>query len=338
MPRAAPYQIRVADTEYSYFCEPGENILRAGLRAGIGIPYECNAGGCGSCKIELVTGEIEDLMPAAPGIRARERKRNRVLACQCTPLTNCEIRTRVAPEFIAPVPSLRFEARFVASRDITADIREFVFAAVGPSCFLPGQYAVLNLPSLHRSRAYSMSNQPNKAGEWGFMIRRVPDGLVSNYLFDVLKIGDSIYIEGPLGLAYLRPHTSRDIVCVAGGSGLAPVVSIVNAQQSGEPGPGTRWLFYGGRGPADIPEFGQLILTGTPTRVHTSVSVAALAAGAGWRGDVCFVHELLERNLPAPLATYDYYLAGPPPMIEVLVRMLVAQKVSLGSIRYDRFF
>jgi toluene monooxygenase electron transfer component len=98
------------------------------------------------------------------------------------------------------------------------------------------------------------------------------------------------------------------------------------------------WVFYGGRGPLDIPQFERLLSPSTRTRVHTSVSVAALAEHAGWRGEVCLVHELLERRLPSPLADYDYYLAGRPPMIAALVRMLVAQHVSPKSIRYDRFF
>jgi toluene monooxygenase electron transfer component len=323
----------------SYSCAAGDTVLRAGLRAGLGLPYECNAGGCGSCKFELVSGAVDDLWPEAPGIRPKERERGRRLACQSIPRGNCEIKLRTADSYVPAITPQRFVAHFVGRRVVTSDIHEFDFLATGAANFLPGQYALLRIADAGQDRAYSMSNQPNAQGLWRFMVRRVPQGKVSNALFD-LKEGAEVGLDGPYGIAHLRSSVQRDIVCIAGGSGLAPMVSIINGALA-QPALGGReaWLFYGGRGPADIPRIGEFIHPHPRVRFHPAISVPELAEGTDWAGEVGMVHEMLPRKLPRVLAQYEYYLAGPPPMIEAVVRTLqVDHGVSADAIHYDRFF
>lgn len=324
----------------SYVCTAGDTLLRAGLRAGLGLPYECNAGGCGSCKFELLAGEVDDLWPEAPGIRAKERECGRRLACQSVPRGDCEIKIRTADTYVPTVTPRRFMVRYLGSRGVTSDIREFDFQASVPADFLPGQYALLRLPNAGQQRAYSMSNQPNAGGLWRFMVRRVPAGQISSRFFDVLQEGAEVEVDGPYGIAQLRLDVPRDIVCIAGGSGLAPMVSIINGAVA-HPALGEReaWLFYGGRGPADIPKISDFIDPHPNVRFHPAISVPALAEGTDWGGESCMVHELLPRKLPRELAAYEYYLAGPPPMIETVVRMLQTDyQVPAKSIHYDRFF
>jgi toluene monooxygenase electron transfer component len=242
--------------------------LRAGLRAGLGLPYECNAGGCGSCKFELVSGAVDDLWPEAPGIRPKERERGRRLACQSIPRGNCEIKLRTADSYVPAITPQRLVAQFVGRRFVTSDIHEFDFLAAGAANFLPGQYALLRIADAGQDRAYSMSNQPNAQGLWRFMVRRVPKGKVSNALFD-LQEGAEVGIDGPYGIAHLRSSVQRDIVCIAGGSGLAPMVSIINGALA-QPALGGReaWLFYGAGGP---PTFQGLANSSTPIRVCASI-------------------------------------------------------------------
>lgn len=335
------HSICIAGTDVTFACASGENLLRTALSAGIGIPYECNAGGCGSCKIELLSGEVEDLWPEAPGIRPKDKERRRRLACQSSPLSDCEIKVHPANEFVPPVKPRRFEAKYQSSVYVTPDIREFCFASSGPADFLPGQYAMLRLSGMRELRAYSMSNQPNHSGEWKFMIRNVPGGNISGKFFDSLTPGAAVELDGPYGIAHLRPEEqTRDIVCIAGGSGLAPMVSILNGATSHE---GLAeldiWMFYGGRGPQDIPKFEDFVHLHPNVCFHSAISVPALAEGTDYEGEVCMVHELLPRKLTKPPAAYEYYLAGPPPMIEAVVRLLIVdQKVPPAQIHYDRFF
>lgn len=338
LPQAQVATVQIAGGA-SFACAPGDTLLRAGLRAGLGLPYECNAGGCGSCKFELVSGSVDDLWPDAPGIRAKERERGRRLACQSSPRGDCEIKIRTADSYVPQTTPQRLSARYIGSRAVTADIREFDFLAPGPANFLPGQYALLRLPAAGQDRAFSMSNQPNAQGLWRFMVRLVPGGKVSTDLF-ALQEGADVAIDGPYGIGHLRSAAQRDIVCIAGGSGLAPMVSIINGALA-QPALGGReaWLFYGGRGPNDIPRIDGFIHPHPRVRFHPAISVPALAEGTDWAGEVGMVHEMLPRKLPHALSSYEYYLAGPPPMIEAVVRMLQAEHhVSADAIHYDRFF
>ena len=334
------HRVRIAGTDVSFAAAEGDNLLRAGLRAGIGLPYECNAGGCGSCKFELISGEIEERWLEAPGLTAKDRARGRRLACQCRALSDCEIKVRPAESFLTATPPLVFDAEYLGHRNVTADMRELRFRGPGPARFLPGQYALLDIPGAGQLRAYSMSNLPNDDGDWDFIVRKVPNGRVSTLLFDALRPGDRIAIDGPLGLAHWRDDAGRDIVCIAGGSGIAPIVSIANAAAT-MPASSARpiWLFYGGRGPADLPVFDEWLLDAAKVQVRTAVSAPELADAVAWTGERGLVHELAARTLTGELSAHRYYLAGPPPMIETAVRMLMVEhKVPAQQIHYDRFF
>jgi len=340
--------IRITGTDASFECAQGDTLLRAGLRAGIGLSYECNAGSCGTCKVELVSGDLDDLWPDAPGIKPRDRDRGWRLACQSVARGDCSIKTRVAELYVPKHRPLRAAARLEATREITHDIREFSLRTEAPAHFLAGQYAMLTLPGVTTlggaptPRAYSMSNTSNDDGLWQFMIRRTPIGAVSNALFE-LAPGARVELDGPFGLAYLREDSERDIVCIAGGSGIAPMVSILDAAAAhAQVRHRGAWLFYGGRGPADVPAISRVLKSHRLERQlewHPVVSVPALAEGTDWSGEFGFVHELLPRKLPKPLPEYEFYFAGPPPMIEATIRLLVTENhVPPSQLHFDRFF
>lgn len=319
------------------------SLLRAALRDGVGFPHECHSGGCGSCRFELLAGDVEVVWPQAPGLTDRDRRRNRYLACQCVARSDLQIKANVAAEYLPRVQPRLFRARFIEAIPVTHDILEFRFATDEPAEFLPGQYALMELPGVEGSRAYSMSNTPNPQGEWHFQIRRVPDGKGSNYLAEQLKPGESIGIEGPYGLAYLRTDSPRDIVCVAGGSGLAPVVSIARGAAAAKMFDSRQlYFFYGGRTPRDI--CGEDFLRSLPgygERIHYYPVVSSPEGdpSSAWEGEVGFVHELVRRTLPDRIRELEFYFAGPPPMSQALQEMLMLEyQVPFEQIHYDRFF
>jgi toluene monooxygenase electron transfer component len=333
------FDITLTGAETSFKCADDDTILRAGLREGLGLAYECNTGACGSCKFELLEGEVHDLYPEASGLRAKEREKGKRLACQCVPLSPCRIKIHTGDQYKSPFRPARFRARFESYRAITPDMGVIAFKAERAAQFVAGQYAMLTLGAGAKTRAYSMSNTANDEGRWEFIIRAVPGGAVSP-VFSELRAGDEAEIDGPFGVAYFRPQIARPIVGIAGGSGLAPVLSILRAAGADEGFSQAMSLFYGGRGPADIPDIPEL-LGGVAGDVsyHPAVSVPELAQQHGWTGQVGFVHELLPGKLALPLAAYEYYMAGPPAMIEAVVRMLVADhKVPMEQIHFDRFF
>ena len=319
---------------------PGDTLLRAALRAGVGLSYECNSGGCGGCKFELLAGDIETLWPAAPGLGERDRRRGRHLACQCRALGDVTIKAASGPEYVPVRAPRRRRAVLTGSADITHDLREFRFRAEGEADFLPGQFAMLDLPGLASSRAYSLANTSNGDGEWHFQIRRVPNGQGTATLFDHLQPGAEIGLDGPYGVAYLRTDSPRDIVCVAGGSGLAPMISIARgAAEAGMLGARRLHFFYGAREPRDV--CGEAMLAGLPGfggRI-TYCPVVSMPGDGGWTGATGFVHSHLPAALPAPLARYEFYFAGPPPMTQALQEMLmVDHRVPFEQIHFDRFF
>lgn len=335
------FRIRLAGSETAYPCGADDTLLRAGLRQGLGLAYECNVGACGSCKFELIEGEVDDLFPAAPGLRPKEREKGKRLACQCVPRSDCTIKIRSGDEYVSALPPARFKARFVGKTALTPDISLFTFAADRPAEFLAGQYAMLAVPALGQARAYSMANIANADGLWQFIVRRVPDGQVTAYLFERLQPDAELDIDGPYGIAYLRTDVQRPIVGIAGGSGLAPVLSVMRGAARARCTDGARpAMLYGGRTPADIPDVGRMAAqAGIEVDFHPVISAPENAAAQAWTGDVGFVHEFIEKKLGSPLPGYEYYLAGPPPMIEAAVRLLVAEhKVPASQIHFDRFF
>lgn len=323
--------------------ENGDTILRAALRAGIGFSYECNSGGCGSCKFELIDGDVETLWADAPGLTERDRRRGRLLACQCRASGAVTIKAPTSLEYQPKIRPHRQLARLSEIREVTHDIHEFRFVAEQSGNFLPGQYAMLDLPGVGSSRAYSLSNTANERREWHFQVRRVLHGKATQVLFNQLKVGDAVGLDGPYGIAYLRTDSPRDIVCVAGGSGLAPMISIARgAAEAGMLATRKLYFFYGARTPRDIcgeEMLRELASYGDRILYFPVVSLPAECEGPAWQGEIGFVHDLVARTFPSNLPTFEFYFAGPPPMTQALQEMLmVGHRVPFGQIHFDRFF
>lgn len=336
--------VTVNGGEVRFEVAEGDTLLRAALRAGVALPYECGVGACGCCRCEVTRGQVEVLWAEAPGLSERDRRKGRQLACQCRPLGDVDLTLRLDPRGTAPTPPRRQAATLRAVRPLTHDLREFVFQTETPAAFEPGQYAFLGLPGLARERAYSMANLANAAGEWHFGVRRVPGGEASQALFDCLQPGDTVALDGPYGMAWLRPDVARDIVCIAGGSGLAPMLSVARGAAATllREGPRRLDFFYGGRTPADLcgqAELAALEVPGQRLRYHAAVSDAAAATAAGWTGAVGPIHTLVEQTLGAALAEREVYLAGPPGMVEAVLTLLqVSHRIPPERIHFDRFF
>jgi toluene monooxygenase electron transfer component len=313
------------------------SLLRGALRAGVGFPHECSVGGCGGCRFELLEGELASLWEGAPGLSAKDKRRGKHLACQARPLSDCRIRVRPGDEYRPQVPPRRRAATLIERRALTADMAELTLRTAAAAEFLPGQYALLELPGVTGARAYSMSNLANAEALWQFIIRRVPGGAGTTALLEGLRVGDAVALDGPYGLAYLRSDSARDLVCIAGGSGLAPMLSVARAVAS-EPSSRRVEFFHGVRTTDDLcagPLLEALPGFGARLRFHPVVSLPG--ADAGWTGARGLVHEQLSLTLGAALSTHDFYLAGPPPMVQAVQELLMIQhRVPFAQVHFDR--
>jgi toluene monooxygenase electron transfer component len=334
-------QIRNADGA-AFTCAVDDTILRAGLRAGLGFPYECNSGSCGTCKVELLEGKIHSLRPDAPGLGERDRAKNRVLACQARPESDCSIKVRLRPENVPVHRPARFQVRLESVRDLTHDMREFRFKAQGAAPgFLPGQYALFELPGLDAPRTYSMSNVDDGSGTWEFIVRRVPGGQGTNTLFDKVAVGAEIRLDGPYGLAYLRTDAPRDIVCIAGGSGLAPVLSIARGAVREPKLEGRNiHVFYGARTHRDL--CGEIHLGELPgfgERLFFYPALSMVDADAPqWKGKTGFIHEIARDFIGDRWNEFEYYFAGPPAMAQAVQQMLIEKRVPYPQVHFDSFY
>jgi toluene monooxygenase electron transfer component len=332
------HTIRIDGGESFVVSAEEPSLLRGALRAGVGFPHECSVGGCGGCRFELLEGEVDTLWAEAPGLSERDRKRGKRLACQSRPLSDCTIKVRTGEEYRPPVAPRRLPVTLVARRDLTRDTAEFTFQADEPAAFRAGQYALLELPGIEGPRAYSMSNLANGQGRWQFIIRRVPGGNGTTALYERLQVGDRVVLDGPYGMAWWRPGQNRETICIAGGSGLAPMLSVARAALARSRGRPLHF-FYGVRTPADLCAEPFLeVLPGAAERLRYHPVVSDAADGDGWAGARGFVHQTVASTLAKPLSDYEYYFAGPPPMIEAVQQLLmIDNQVPFNQIHFDRF-
>jgi toluene monooxygenase electron transfer component len=330
-----------------YSCPEHDTVLRSGLRAGLGFPYECNVGSCGNCKFELLEGEIENLWPESPGLSEKDRQRNRWLGCQSRAKTDLRIKLRTSEHYRAIHTPLQTHAVLLRHTALTHDISEFVFECEHPMAFASGQYALIHLPGVKGPRAYSMSNAGVHSKVLEFQVRRVPQGVGSDVLFG-LTPGERVLTDGPYGMAYLREDSERDLLLVGGGSGLAPMLSLARGALMSERLRSRQIHFlYGARQPRDL--CAKELLEAATQEVHESFEegrvhytavlsdpIEAQALPQGCRAG--FVHEALEALHAQALSQFEIYFAGPPLMAQAMIKLLVSHKVPMDQVHFDQFY
>jgi toluene monooxygenase electron transfer component len=336
-------RITLANSDAAFDVAEGDTVLRAALRAGLGFPYECNVGSCGNCRFELQEGEVAHLRADPPAWGERDRARKRWLGCQAAPAGDCRIKVGLQEKYV-PLVRPRISGAVLTERhDVTHDIVEFRFRLDDPHPFLPGQYALVDAPGVTGARAYSMCNVAGAGtADWHFQIKRVPGGAATGALFDRLRAGDRVTLDGPYGMAWLREEAPRDVLCLAGGSGLSPMVSIARAAAV-SPRLADRSIrfLYGGRTARDVA--GEAFLRDLPgwgTRItyEAVVSQPDAPESAGWRGATGFLHEVAKARFGDALKDMEVYFAGPPAMAEATHRMLYEAGVPPERIHFDQFY
>lgn len=327
-------KIKVAPGDESFDCAEGDTILRAALRAGIGMAYSCNVGSCGNCRFELVEGTVTHRRKDAPAWSERDFKRNRWLGCQAQPDGDCTIRFRAEDRFAsAPRPRQR-SATLVGAHPVTRDITEFSMRIDGPDGFHPGQYALLSIDMVEGARPYSMSNLPG-TGIWQFQIKRVPGGALTEWLFEIARPGDRLAIDGPYGTAYLDPTSPRDILLMAGGSGLSPMVSIARgAGAAGMLGDRRLQFFYGCRAEADCLPADLLAEFGGSVTFTEALSEPAET----WAGLKGFLHDVVRTELGDTLRDHEIYFAGPAVMSAAIQKMAHEAGTPMAQLHFDEFY
>ncbi|ALS58859.1 2Fe-2S iron-sulfur cluster-binding protein [Pandoraea norimbergensis] len=350
---------------------PGDNLLKVLTDRQIPISYSCLSGRCGTCRCKVVSGNVQEAggyeyRHNAGSDAAASTDGRYVLACQATVQGDCEIELPEIDEVVVH-PAKILKATVLAIEPLTHDIQRLVLKPAKPLSFSPGQYATLQFTPEH-IRPYSMAGI-DADGTLEFHIRRVPGGAVTGYVAEQLKVGDSVRVSGPLGTSYLRTRHDGPMLCVAGGTGLAPVLSIVRgAIARGMTNPIE--IYVGARSPSDV--YGLAWLRELAARhdgslrlhvVTTSgVSAVGISAASGTRAtpvtpaadvcaDVCaedgsprsrlgHVTDAIAADFAGAgaLAGWRAYLCGAPPMVVAATALLRGRGMDASHIYADAFY
>lgn len=335
------YSIRIEGIDAAVPAEPGDTILHALLRAGVGFSYSCQAGNCGTCKCELVSGEVFELEYSEHALAESQRARNIVLACRSQVWSDVGIRRLVEEEFVVH-PSRILRCRVQALDRATHDIWRvrLEVEAGGPFTFSAGQYASLEFPFAPGvSRDYSMANRPDES-TLEFHIREMKGGTVSAALGASLKVGDAVRVSGPLGTAYLRESHPGPVIAIAGGSGFAPIRSILSTMRR-KGGTQPVHVYFGVRDERDV--YGEADIAAIGTGFAGSSSHIVLSEPTVGSGDAARPrrHGMVTDAVAADFASLEgfvAYLAGPPAMVEAAQALLEAKGVAARDIHADAFY
>ena len=308
----------------------GDNLLAVLREHNIPISYSCTAGRCGTCRCKVLEGRVVETGQEAKITNPNEGQY--VLACMSTLNESCVVEVP-EPDEIVTHPARIVKAEVVVIEDATHDIKRIVLRCAKPLSFSPGQYAMLQFTPEY-IRPYSMACLDSD-DLLEFHVRLVPDGRVTGYIADHLKFGDSVRVSGPMGTAYLRRKHEGPMLCVAGGTGLAPVLSILRGALAA----GMRneiHVYFGVRSPADIycaDELASLAQRHSNLRVQIIVAMG-VRDGAHRRG---LVTDAVAEDLPN-LEGWRAYLCGAPPMVDAATLLLRRRGIQPEHVYADAFY
>jgi toluene monooxygenase electron transfer component len=334
-------QVNARNRGFEFDAAPGERVLYAGLRAGIDLPYECATGTCGTCKAKLVSGRVADRWAGAPG-KKYVKQAGEFLMCQCAAE---EALTLEVSKFVYAVEPGACVPQTCAGtvrgvRLLTHDVMGFALELERPRDFDAGQFLLLAAEGVEGFRAYSMCNYARGGRTLDFVAKRKPDGGFSDWLFGANREGARLEAFGPLGKATFDPALGKNLLCIAGGSGIAGMMSILARADAADYFSSHQGhVFFGVRTMKDA--FFLKELSQTKAQVTVALSeedVPQESTPANLKFEKGLVHEVAKRAMAGKYQNVRAYVAGPPPAVDAAIRVLLLDaKLTTDNIRYDKF-
>ncbi len=316
----------------------GQTLLDAALRAGVYIPHACLHGLCGTCKVQVVEGEV-DLGEASPfALMDFERDEGKCLACVATASCDLVIEAEIDDEPDAQnYPMQDFVGTVARIEDITPSAKGVFIELDSDIEFQAGQYINLHVPGVELPRAFSLANPPSEKRMIELDIRHVPGGQATGYIHHELKVGDQLRLNGPYGRFFVRRSAPEHLLFMAGGTGLSsPKSMILDLLAAGE----TRniTLVYGARNRAEL--YDDALFRQLASRHANFSYVPALSApeeADQWDGATGFVHEVAQRHFDGDFRKHKAYMCGPPPMIDACITTLIRGRLFERDMFMEKF-
>jgi CDP-4-dehydro-6-deoxyglucose reductase len=318
------FQITVQPSGTQFACEADETVLSAAIRAGVGLPYGCKNGACGSCKGKVVGGTVTHKPHQARALTEQEKLQGMSLFCCALPEGDVVIEAReVGGSSDYPIRKMPTRVASITRAAPDVAIVTLQLPANEALAYRAGQYVEFLLKDGKR-RAYSLACAPTLERPLELHIRHLPGGLFTEHVFGAMKERDILRFEGPLGTFFLREESDKPIVLLASGTGFAPVKALVEHLMHLKSTRPVR-LYWGGRRPQDLymDELCQAWTTTLPDFTYVPVISDALPEDA-WTGRTGYVHAAVMQDIP-DLSGWQVYACGAPVMVDAARSEYVAQ-------------
>ena len=320
------FTITLKPSGRSYQCGADTSILKAGLDAGLILPYSCRTGVCRTCRGTIVEGRVDygDVHPTY--LPETDKARGLALLCSAKPLTDLLVEARELDMSEATRPKF-LPSRIFAMHKAAPDVMIITLSLPmnEPMLYRAGQYVEFILKDGKR-RAYSIANLPNNEGvrQLELHIRMLPGGLYTQHVFNTMKLREICRIEAPLGTFFLREESDKPIIMLASGTGFAPIKAIVEyGLRQGHTRPIT--LYWGGRKREDL--YMADLAAGWAAQ-HPHIQFVPVLSDAtpecDWTGRTGFVHQAVMQDFP-DLSGHQVYACGAPVMVDAAKRDFQAQ-------------
>lgn len=327
-------RVRFAHGERDFRLAAGRTVLEGALEAGLNLPHSCKTGHCNACRARLLEGAIE--YPQGPPLALSAEEQAEGVILLCVAQARQDLRLELLAPVLAARPIRRLPCRIARVEAWGHDVRG-LFLRLPPATpleFEAGQYIDIMLPGARR-RSFSIASPPHEPRALEVHVRRVPGGELTPQLFAADIEGGLLTIEGPLGhFVYREQPPERPMLLIGGGTGLAPLKSIVrHVVETGRRRAMT--LYWGVRSERDLYAHAALeaLARATPALSYRPV---LSEPGASWAGRRGLVHEAVLAELGS-LASYEVYASGPPAMIDAIVRDFPRRGLAPERLYFDSF-
>jgi len=336
------HQIKVITEEgesVTFDCAEDEDIISAAIRQSIYLMSSCREGGCATCKGECTVGDFEIGKVSAQALPPEEQEEDLVLLCRCYPREDMEVEVPYTFDRIAySDEGNSFSTEIVALESQSTNVMKLCLSRSDGEKQIKldsGQYYDLEIPGTEITRSYSPANITNNRGEMEFLIRLLEGGKFSTFLSRDAEVGQTVNVTGPSGVFGLKADGFTPRYFVAGGTGLAPILSMVRFMQEwGEPQLCT--IYFGSTLEEEM--FYVEELTQLEKEMDTlTVKLCVWKATDSWQGEKGSVVDILKKDLQETATKPDLYLCGPPGMVDAVYTVCEEVGVAKEKVYLEKF-
>ena len=339
---ASNHQIKVITEEgqsVEFDCNSDEDIISAAIRQNIFLMSSCREGGCATCKGECTVGDYETGKVSAQALPPEEQEEDLVLLCRCYPTDDMEVKVPYTFDRIAySEEGKNFSTQITELEKVSSNVVKLCLKRSDGEQQIKldsGQFYDLEIPETDITRSYSPANTANNQGELEFLIRVLEDGKFSNFLKQDAKVGQSLNVTGPSGIFGLVADGFTPRYFVAGGTGLAPILSMVRFMHEwGEPQPCT--IYFGSTFEEEVFYMDELKALAAKMD-NLTVKVCVWKATDSWEGEKGSVVDILKADLKKASTKPDLYLCGPPGMVDATYSVCEEVGISKEKIYLEKF-